>query len=141
MITLRECINEATKKGVAVGHFNISNVETLWGVFRAAKNLNVPVIIGVSEGERDFIGVRQAEALVKSFRDEYAFPIFLNADHTYSVERVKEAIDAGFDSVIFDGTELDFEENVKTTKLCDQQARRSGTEAVGEEGLGFFWKS
>ena len=59
MKTLRETVAEAMQKGVAVGHFNISNLEALWGIFNAARKLNVPVIIGVSEGEREFVGVRQ----------------------------------------------------------------------------------
>ena len=58
MQTLREVIEEAVEKKVAVGHFNISNVEGFWAIVRAARELEVPVIIGVSEGERDFIGVR-----------------------------------------------------------------------------------
>jgi len=55
----------------------------------------VPVIVGTSEGERDFVGIKQAVSLVKSLREEYDFPIFINADHTYSVERVEEAARAG----------------------------------------------
>ena len=64
MKTLRECLTEARAKEVAVGHFNISNLETLWGIFHAAHNIATPVIIGLSDGERDFVGVRQAVALV-----------------------------------------------------------------------------
>jgi len=116
MKTLRECVAEAQQKKVAIGHFNISNLEGLWGVFKAAYSLGVPVIIGVSEGERDFVGVHQAKALVDSLRKEYNYPIFLNADHTYSFDRVKEVIDAGYDSVIFDGANISFEENVKLAK-------------------------
>src|SRR4051812_26548602 len=106
MKTLREYIDDAWQKKVAIGHFNISNIEGLWGAFHAAQKLNVPVIIGVSEGERDFIGIPQSVALIKSIREEFNYPIFLNADHTYSFERVKEAIDAGFDAVIIDGAKL-----------------------------------
>ncbi|MES3004503.1 MAG: class II fructose-bisphosphate aldolase [Patescibacteria group bacterium] len=139
--TLRECVNEAREKKVAIGHFNISNLEGLWGVFRAAQELNVPIIIGVSEGERDFVGVRQAAALVKSIREEFNYPIFLNADHTYSFERVKEVIDAGFDSVIFDGAKLSFEENVSITKRCVDYARASGRDVLVEAELGFIGTS
>ena len=103
MKTLREYIADAESKKVAIGHFNISDSVALWAVFKGAKTLDLPVIIGASEGERDFIGVRQIAALVKSIREEYNYPIFLNADHTYSFERVKEAVDDGFDAVIFDG--------------------------------------
>jgi len=123
MKTLKNIIEEAESKKVAVGHFNIANIEGLWGIFRAAQSLNVPVIIGVSEGERDFVGVKQAVALVKSIRKEFDYPIYINADHSYSFERVKEAVDAGFDAVIFDGAKLPMEENIAITKKCVEYAR------------------
>lgn len=138
--SLREYIKEAEQNKVAIAHFNISNIEMLSAIFQAAKNLNVPVIIGVSEGERDFIGVKQAVALIKSLREEYDFPIFINADHTYSVERVKEAIDAGCDMVIYDGAELTFEENIKNAKECVLYARQKSSEVLVEAELGFIGK-
>ncbi|MBU6431206.1 MAG: class II fructose-bisphosphate aldolase [Patescibacteria group bacterium] len=141
MKTLRESVSETSDKGVAIGHFNISNIEALWGIFNAARKLGVPVIIGTSEGERDFIGAGQAVALVKSLREQYDYPIFINADHTYSFDRVKEAIDLGYDSVIFDGTELPFEENVKITKRCVDYARKINPEIIVEAELGFIGKS
>ena len=138
MKTLREAVREAQQKRVAIGHFNISNTEGLWGVFRAAQSLSVPIIIGVSEGERDFIGVKQVASLVKSIREEFDYPIYLNADHTYSFERVKEAVDTGFDSIIFDGAKLSFEENVKITKQCVEYARSVGKDVLVEGELGFI---
>ncbi len=153
MKTLRQCLIEAAEKKVAIGHFNISNLEGLWAIFRAAEGLKVPVIIGVSEGERDFMGIRQVAALVKSIRQEFAapdnsnepYPIFLNADHTYSFDRVKEAIDAGFDTVIFDGAKLSLEENIKITKQCVNYAHRraelEGREILVEGELGYIGQS
>lgn len=141
MPTLREIIKECEERKTAVGHFNISNIEGLWGVFNAARALKLPVIIGLSEGERDFIGVKQAAALIKSLREEYNYPVFLNADHTYSVERVKEATDAGYDSVIFDGAELSLEENIAKTKECVAYARGSRRDALVEGELGYIGKS
>ncbi|NQV92942.1 class II fructose-bisphosphate aldolase [Candidatus Kaiserbacteria bacterium] len=141
MKTLRECIKEAEEKKVAIGHFNISDTEGLHAIFNAAKKLNVPVIIGTSEGERDFIGVKQAVALVKSLREEYDYPIFLNADHTYSVERAKEAIDAGYDAVIFDGTKLSFEENIAHMKEVVEYARSINPEIVVEGEIGYIGTS
>src|ERR1044072_8134146 len=99
-MTLAEHIAEARSRKRAVGHFNISTLDGVWAVVDGAAALNLPVIIGVSEGERDYVGVKQAVALIKSIREDRKHPIFLNADHTYSFERVKEAIDAGYDSVI-----------------------------------------
>jgi len=141
METLRQCIIKAQQNKTAIGHFNISNIEGLWGIFHAAQALNVPVIIGVAEGERDFLGVRQVAALVKSIREEFDYPIYLNADHTHSFDRVKEVVDAGFDAVIFDGAELSFEENVKITKQCVEYARSSGRDVLIEGELGFIGAS
>jgi fructose-bisphosphate aldolase class II len=145
MKTLIECIKEAEHKKVAIGHFNISNLEMFWGIFHAALSLNVPVIIGISEGERDFIGTAQAVSLIQSVRKQYNYPIFLNADHTYSFERVKQAIDAGFDSVIYDGAKLSYEENVKTAKQCVEYAKgklsASGAPILVESELGYIGQS
>ncbi len=141
MKTLREYIQDASNRGVAIGHFNISNLETLHGIFNAARKLNLPVIIGAAEGEQKYMGVRQIAALVKSIRLEYEYPIFLNADHTYTFEDVKKCIDAGFDSVIFDGTALTHEENVRITKQCVDYARSINPEILVEAELGFIGKS
>jgi fructose-bisphosphate aldolase, class II len=116
MQTLRSVLEQAQKNGVAVGHFNVSDLVLLKAVFAAAQKLNVPVMVGVSEGEREFIGVRQIGALVRSLREEFDFPIFLNADHTHSLSKAIEAAKAGFDAIVFDLSALPFEENVRQTK-------------------------
>ncbi len=141
MKTLKQYILEAEKKGIAIGHFNISNLEILKGVFEAAKKLDVPVIIGTAEGEQNYIGTKQAVALVKSLREEYDYPIFLNADHHYSFDKVKEAVDAGYDSVIFDATNLSFEENIKVTKHCVEYAKSVNPDILVEAELGFIGSS
>lgn len=141
MKTYREYIEDAKARGVAIGHFNISNIEGLNAIFNVARKLDLPVIIGVSEGERDFIGVKQVRALVTSLREQYNYPIFLNADHTYSFERVKEVIDAGYDSVIFDGAKLSFEENVKIAKQCVEYAKSVNPEILVEAELGYIGQS
>lgn len=141
MQNLRECIKNAQDKKVAIGHFNISTLDNLWAIFRAAQKINVPVIIGLSEGERSFVGARQAVALVKSLREEFNFPIFINADHSYSFDKVKEAVDLGFDAAIFDGAKLSFEENVEITKQCVQYAKSSGGQTLIEGELGYIGSS
>lgn len=134
-------LEEARENKRAIGHFNIANIEVLRGIFNASKKLNLPVVIGVSEGERDFIGIKQSVALVKSLREEFDYPVFINADHTYSFERVKEAIDAGFDSVIFDGAKLPIEENIKITKECVDYARSVNSSVLIEAELGYIGQS
>lgn len=141
MQTLKEYIHNAGARKVAIGHFNISNIEGFWAIVRAAKGLDLPVIIGVSEGERDFIGVREARALVTCAREELNHPIFLNADHTYSFDRVKEVIDAGYDSVIFDGAKISFDENVKIAKECVDYARSKNPNILVEGELGYIGQS
>jgi len=74
---LREVLDAAERAHVAVGHFNFSDLVTLKAVVTSAHELRVPVMVGVSEGERAFLGVRQAAAAVRTFREELALPIFL----------------------------------------------------------------
>jgi len=116
MQTLRDALQTAQQKGVALGHFNISDLVLLKAVFAAARELNVPVLVGLSEGEREFVGTRQIAAFVRSLREEFDFPIFLNADHTHSLAKGLEAAKAGFDSIVFDLSALPFAENVRQTK-------------------------
>jgi fructose-bisphosphate aldolase class II len=141
MKSLRAYILEAKREKRAVGHFNFSNIEGLWAIAHAAKEVGVPVIVGVSEGEQDAVGLNQAVALVKAIRSDLKIPIFLNADHHYSVESVKRAIDAGFDSVIFDGAKLSLEENIAQSKECVQYARSCGRDVVVEVELGYIGQS
>lgn len=137
---LRWYVEDALKRKVAIGHFNISNIEGFWAVVRAAKELNVPVVIGVSEGERAFMGVAQVKALVDTIK-KTGQPIFLNADHTYSFEKVKEVVDAGYDSVIYDGTEQSFDDNVAATKKCVEYAKSKNPNILVEAEIGFIGKS
>lgn len=141
MKTLREYISEAHENKVALGHFNISNLEGLHGIFNAAKELNLPIIIGTSEGERKFIGIHEAVSLVKTLKEKYDYPIFLNADHSYSFESVKEAVDAGYDAVIFDGVKLSYEENIVETKKCVEYVKNTGKDILVEAELGNIGQS
>jgi fructose-bisphosphate aldolase class II len=113
---LRETLDQAQKDKKAVGHFNIADLVLLKAVFAAGEELKVPVLVGVSEGERDFVGVRQVAALLRSLREEYGCPIFLNADHTHSLAKAEEAARAGFDSIVFDLSALPFDQNVRQTR-------------------------
>lgn len=149
--TLKECVKEAEAKGVAIGHFNVSNLETLHGIYNAAKKLSeevgykVPVIIGVSEKEEDFIGKDEIVVLVKEIRGNDNYPIFLNADHHYSFESVKSVIDIGFDSAIIDAVNLSLEENIILTKKCVDYAHNLGLREersiLIESEIGFIGQS
>ncbi len=145
MKTLRQYIHDAREKGVAIGHFNISNLETFHAIINAARKLDVPVIIGVSEGEREFTGVPEVVALVRVARENFNQPVFLNADHTYSFEKIKEAIDAGFDMVITDNAKLDMAANIEATRKAVEYAKevnaRDGRDVLIEGELGYIGTS
>lgn len=134
-------IKEVESKRVALGHFNISDLAGLKGILRAAMELKVPIFIGVSEGEREFIGVKTAAAIIKGVREEFNYPIFLNADHTYSLDKIKEAVAAGYDSVIFDGAKLPFEENIKKTKEAVEYVKDKNPQILVEAELGYIGQS
>src|SRR5499425_836139 len=116
MKTLREMLVEAQQNQVAIGHFNISDLAGLKAVFESARALDVPVIVGLSTGMREFMGVRETAAVLKALRQEHDYPIFLNADHTHSLASAEDAARAGFDSIVFDRSELPFAQNIAETK-------------------------
>jgi fructose-bisphosphate aldolase class II len=141
MKTFQEILADADARHVAVGHFNISELGALKGIFEAARGLNVPVLVGVSEGEREFIGVKQAVALIRSLRETYDYPIFLNADHTHSLEKVKEAAEAGFDEILFDGSKLSMEDNINATKEAVSIVRGINPNIIVEGEIGYIGSS
>jgi fructose-bisphosphate aldolase, class II len=136
MQTLRDALLEAEKRPSAIGHFNVSDLVLLKAVFHAAHDLSLPVIVGASEGERSFMGVRQTAALVRSLREEFGFPIFLNADHTHSRASAEEVARAGFDSIVFDLSALPLEQNVRQTRetVAALKAIHPGMLVEGEIG-------
>jgi len=141
MQSLLECVQKAEKNHRAVGHFNVSTLDMLWAVVATAKSLSVPVIIGASEGERDFMGALQLRDLVHSIREQYNLPLYLNADHTYSFERAEQVIDLGYDSVVVDGAKLPWDENVALTKRVAEYAASKHSNIVVEGELGYIGQS
>lgn len=139
-MTLKETILDAKARKVAIGHFNVSNLEAVHAIKEAVMETGYPIIIGVSETEEDFFGIDEIVALVKMYQAK-GLPIFLNADHSYSVERAKKVIDAGFDAVIYDGAELSHEENISNTKQVVEYARSVNPDCIVEAEFGFIGKS
>ena len=126
---------------MAVGHFNISDLVALRAIFEAARELGVPVMIGTSEGEGDFIGRKPAAALVRGLREEFDYPIFLNSDHTKNLEKVEEAVAAGYDEILFDGSKLHFEENVRQTKEVVEYVKSINPNILVEGEIGYIGSS
>src|SRR5262245_20744801 len=138
MIALGEALGDAQRGRVAIGHFNVSDLVALKAVTAAARALNVPVLIGTSEGERDFIGVREIAAVVAALREETEQPIFLNADHTHSLERALEAAKAGYDMIGFDVSTLPLDKNIALTREAVEAVKSINPRIIVEGELGFI---
>ncbi len=125
---------------VALGHFNVSDSTQFNAIVEAANELEVSVVIGLSEGEKKFIGIDNIVAMVQN-----ESRVFLNLDHSRNVQDCKEAIDKGFDSVMIDGSKLDFDENVAITKEVADYAKnvfeKTGRKTLVEGELGYIGAS
>lgn len=141
MKTLREIVSEAQAEKKAVGHFNVSDSNQFRAIVAAAKELGVPVIIGATEGEQNFIGTHEVAALVKAAREKEGLPVYLNSDHTRTIEGMKAAVDAGFDAVLFDGAKEPIEKNIELVKEAVAYAKASGRDVMIEGELGYIGSS
>lgn len=138
-MSLNDYLKEARKGGYAIGHFNFATEDVLRAAIEGAKEGGAPaVMVGTSEGEADFVGMKEAVALVGALRQDLEFPVFLNADHFKSFDKCKEAIDAGYDSIIIDASKLPHEENIALTKKVVDYARLTGRDISVEGELGYL---
>ena len=126
LVSMKEMLIKANKEKYAVAQFNINNLEWTIAILDTVEELKAPVILGVSGGAAKYMGgfktvVGMVKGLIAS--KGYTVPIALHLDHGASFEICKEAIDAGFTSVMIDGSHLPFEENVAVTKKVVDYAR------------------
>ena len=136
MQSLRNLLQEAQQNKKAIGHFNISDLVLVKAVFGAARDLNVPVLVGLSEGEREFVGTREIAAYIRALREEFDYPIYLNADHTHSLAKGLQAAKAGFDSIVFDLSALPFDENIRQTKQAVEALKSINPSMLVEGEIG-----
>lgn len=137
MQSLRDTISGMEGAGRALWHFNFAELSVLKAMARVALDCGVPIIAGTSEGERAFVGAREAAALVASYRAQ-GIPLYLNADHTKSFDKVKEAVEAGYDAVIFDGSALPLDENIRETKRVVEYVRMASPRTIVEGEVGYI---
>jgi fructose-bisphosphate aldolase class II len=123
MHSLRDVLEQSQKDGVAIGHFNVGDWVLLKAVLASGQELKVPVVVGASEGEREFIGVRQIAALVRSLREECDCP-YLNADHTHSLTKAVEA--AGSMSATFMSVTYPWRETLRIRPLQQKGRYQKG---------------
>ena len=135
---LQDILIQAHKERWSTGHFNASESDHFRAIAEACKEVGAPAIIGLSEGERKHMGLMEAVALRDAFRSELAIPVFLNADHTKSVDAAKKAVDAGFDSIHIDLSATPFEENIAGTKEIVAYAHAKNPDISVEGELGYL---
>lgn len=137
----------------AIGAFNIDNQETLIGITKAAKKLNSPVMVEVSEGEVKAIGLQNVRDMVDNYKEEYGVEMYINLDHSPTVESCKRAIDAGYEFIHIDISQANHdatdEEIIAKTKEVVEYAEYtgalvesephyfSGSSNVHEEGINY----
>lgn len=119
LVSMRKMLQVGVKKGYAIGQFNLNNLEFSQAILQAAEEEKSPVILGVSEGAGRYMGgFKTVVNLVKPLMEEYnvTVPVAIHLDHGSSFEACIKAIDAGFTSVMIDGSHLPLEENIALTK-------------------------
>jgi len=134
-MNFEEYLEKAIKGKWAIGQFNFSTLEQLKGILAAASKNRSPAILGTSEGEYKFLGIKEIIALVELAKAACKIPVFLNLDHGKNLDLIKEAIDYGYNAVHFDGSGLSLEENIKKTKKVVAYARKKNVLVEGELGV------
>ncbi|MCC0706677.1 class II fructose-1,6-bisphosphate aldolase [Clostridioides sp. ES-S-0190-01] len=135
LINTKEMFKKAYEGGFAIGAFNISDLEQLQGVLKAAKAKNSYVMIQASMSAVKYAGPHTLVEMVKAASDEIGVDVALHLDHGPNMDAIKTCIDAGFSSVMIDGSHFDFEENVKITKEAVEYAHSKGVVVEAELGV------
>ena len=135
LITTKEMFKKAYEGGFAIGAFNISDLEQLQGVLKAAKAKNSCVMIQASMSAVKYAGPHTLVEMVKAASDEIGVDVALHLDHGPNMDAIKTCIDAGFSSVMIDGSHFDFEENVRITKEAVEYAHSKGVVVEAELGV------
>jgi fructose-bisphosphate aldolase class II len=126
----RHLMQRSRQQKFAVGAFNIDNQETLIAISRAAQKLSAPVLIEVSDGEVEALGLENVRDMVDNYKSEYGIEIYINLDHSPTVEGCKRAIDAGYEFIHIDISQANHdaseEEIVAKTKEVVEYAKFTG---------------
>ncbi len=126
----RVAMTRARKGHYALGAFNLDNQETLKAVCLAAKAKNAPVLVEVSHGEVEAIGLENVRDMVDNYKDEYKIEMYINLDHSPSVEAAKAGIDAGFEFIHIDISQADHDATeaqiIDKTKEVVKYAKKTG---------------
>lgn len=135
--SMTNMLNAAREGKYAVGQFNINNLEWIQAILDTANEKNAPVILGVSEGAAKYMGgFNTVTSMVYGYLQDtgYKNPVAIHLDHGTSFESCKAAIDAGFTSVMIDGSHGTIDENIEITKKVVEYANEKGVSVEAEVG-------
>ena len=134
LVTTKEMFEKSMKEHFAIGAFNVNNMEIMQGIVDAAQNQNSPVILQASSGAIKYARIGYLMKMVEAAVEETNIPIAIHLDHGPDFETCKMCIDAGFTSVMIDGSKYSFEENVRLTKEVVDYAHAKGVVVEAEIG-------
>ena len=134
LVTNKDLMVPASRNGYAIGAFNVQNLESTKAIFEAATEEKSPVIMQVTPSVIKYAGLEYISNLVKTAAELASVPIALHLDHGDSFETAVKCIDAGFSSVMIDGSFLDFDGNVDVTKRVVDVAHAKGVSVEAELG-------
>ena len=134
LVTTKNMFKKSMKEGFAIGAFNVNNMEFIQGIVDAASEENSPVILQVSSSAIKYARINYLKKMVEAAVEETNIPIALHLDHGPDFETCKKCVDAGFTSVMIDGSKYDFEENVALTKQVVEYAHSKGVVVEAELG-------
>lgn len=135
LVNPREMFKKAYAGGYAIGAFNVNNMEIIQGIMQAGQEERSPLILQVSAGARKYAGQKYIIKLMEAATADTDLPVCLHLDHGQDFTICKEVIEAGFTSVMIDGSHLPYEENVKVTKAVVECAHDKGVWVEGELGV------
>jgi len=134
LVTNKDVLMPARQNGYAVGAFNINNLESLLAVNEAALEENSPVIVAVTPSAIKYAGLSYLSKIVRTAAESTSVPMSLHLDHGETFDTVQKCVEAGFSSVMFDGSFLKFEENVALTRKVVDLAHEKGISVEAELG-------
>nr|WP_321152753.1 class II fructose-bisphosphate aldolase [uncultured Acetatifactor sp.] len=134
LVTLKEILKIAEERKMAVGSFNAPNLESLTAIVSASEELDVPVIIQFAQCHEPWIPLSVIGPIIVEHAKAAKVPVCVHLDHGETLEYLQQALDLGFTGIMYDGSVLPYEENLKNTKLAVAMAAKYGASVEAELG-------
>ena len=134
LVNMKELLADAEKGNYAVGSFSVANMEMVLGIIKAAEELNAPIILQIAEVRLKQSPLEIIGPLMVAAAKEAKVPVAVHFDHGKTIEKITQALDLGFTSVMFDGSQLPLDENIRVTKEVIEKAKKYGAAVEAEIG-------